>query len=123
MAFELYALPGVEHSTFIHVKFVWGPINPQKYLAVAQNLQLSIATFIRYHTNQPLPNDGISQSVGKVDLIVKPAPERRIHMLEYIEDRPDGNIVLIDMEDQPTSYALKTKGSEPEKGPALLDEA
>lgn len=77
---ELYALPGLDLSAFIHVKYAWTPLTPpqiRNFHIVSRNLQLSIANNIRYHGDQKLPDKGFDKKVGRMEYWIHPIPSRR----------------------------------------------
>ncbi|KAI4267433.1 MAG: hypothetical protein LQ337_008352 [Flavoplaca oasis] len=108
------------------------PLQIHTYHILARNLQTSLANTIRGHGDIKLPDKGVAKELERLEYRIYPVPSRRyevrysvvqaairgvaalfriygfyevevgIHMFEYVEDRPDGYMVLIIDEDSPS---------------------
>ncbi|KAI4098510.1 MAG: hypothetical protein LQ339_006388 [Xanthoria mediterranea] len=77
---ELYALPGIDVTAFIHVKHVWDPLTVAQigtFHMVTRNLQLTIRNTMRYHGDQKLPVKGFARKGGGLEYRIHPVPSRR----------------------------------------------
>ncbi|KAI4223768.1 MAG: hypothetical protein L6R36_005168 [Xanthoria steineri] len=77
---ELYALPGIDVTAFIHVKYVWDPLTVAQigtFHMLTRNLQLTIRNTMRYHGDQKLPVEGFARKGGGLEYRIHPVPSRR----------------------------------------------
>lgn len=77
---ELYALPGIDVTAFIHVKYVWDPLTVAQigtFHMLTRNLQLTIRNTMRYHGDQKLPVKGFARKGGGLEYRIHPVPSRR----------------------------------------------
>ncbi|KAL8652662.1 MAG: hypothetical protein Q9226_004174, partial [Calogaya cf. arnoldii] len=137
---ELYTLPDIDTSAFIHVKYAWQPLTTLQtanFHLLTRMLQITLANTIRYHADEKLPDEGFYKKVQRLEYGIHPIPRRRyevrlsvaqaaIRGVSFLFRRygyfeVEVSIHMFDyVEDMPDAYIILLDEVDPPRGDVLL---